>query len=446
MLLLIVALIGMFQVKDAVLSQMGASSGSDPTEAYICDRLLQSLSVLSACSNEQMREDYHVVLTALAPDPKDRMLEPVAKRLGITRYTHPQDPFVQSRERRAVIDAMMETVIGHGLKVGQDVVCKHGSGVLKSFDEETGHCEVELNIDGVQQVIAYESTGKRARADRSKPGRGGGEVRHKPVSFRPTRRARATRALSDATRKLVTEFYTARCATSPCARDHVRKKIGPNVYITAPLLILLSTYRELYSDFCTEHTGLRVSLSQFHALRPWNLRKCKHQCCLCRICENYDLYHAGLKEVCKHVRASLEDDDDESEDDAEPMVDWRKQKLLELGELDHKSEHMKAVLHSSHQWCLNQSCTTARCGFRHIWSGQGGLRNTAVNPFTTSGAARADPLWSVKIKWQRYSMVQRDAHHTSKVHDDDDDDDYNGAGSDSRAAERLDIEDRTGHV
>ena len=100
--LLIVALIGMFEVKDAVLSQMGASSGSDPTEAYICDRLLQSLSVLSACSNEQMREDYHVVLTALAPDPKDRMLEPVAKRLGITRYTHPQDPFVQSRERRAM--------------------------------------------------------------------------------------------------------------------------------------------------------------------------------------------------------------------------------------------------------------------------------------------------------------------------------------------------------
>ena len=106
------------------------------------------------------------------------MSVPVAKRLGITRYSHPHDPFVQSRERRAVIDRMMETVIGQGLKVGQEVVCRHGSGFLKSFDDGTGQCEVELNIDGIQQVIAYESLGSKARADRSKPGRGGGRVQH----------------------------------------------------------------------------------------------------------------------------------------------------------------------------------------------------------------------------------------------------------------------------
>ena len=61
-----------------------------------------------------------------------------------------------------------------------------------------------------------------------------------------------------------------------------------------------------------------------------------------------------------------------------------------------------------------------------------------------SKAVAIDPVWKQTIQWQRYSMVHRDAHLPKKRDDDNDDAEY--GGYDARAAERLDIEDRAGHV
>ena len=131
------------------------------------------------------------------------MMEPVAKRLGIQSYTHKTDAFVQARERRAIIDAMVDRHVGEGLKEGDVVTCTHGKGTLVKYDSTTGECAVELDIDGHKHVISYESTGRTAREDRTKKGRGGGRVSHILPSFRPPPRARRVTALSDETRSLV---------------------------------------------------------------------------------------------------------------------------------------------------------------------------------------------------------------------------------------------------
>ena len=306
--LLIVSLVTMFEVKDQVLAELGMADAA--VEKYVCNRLTGALEILKNCSNESMRQDYHVVLASIAPDPTDRFSTAIANRLNISQFSHPKDPFVQSRTRRAIIDAMINKNLTDGLQVGDKVTCNHGSGILKSYNGDSGQCSVEIDVDGHKQTFLYDNPGNKARADKGKPGRGGGRVRWAAPTFRPPPRASRADSISAATKTLITEFYEANCATSPCERDQLRRRIGPGQYIYARLMIMLSTYSELYAEFKAEHPGVDVGYGSFHRLRPWNLRKAKHQCCLCRICENYDLYFAGLKAACKIL----------CEEAAEPLV------------------------------------------------------------------------------------------------------------------------------
>ena len=81
--------------------------------------------------------------------------------------------------------------------------------------------------------------------------------------------------VSEETKALIGKFYEAHCASG---RDQLRRRIAPLVWITAPLLVMCVSYRELHSDFCKEHPASKVSYKQFRALRPWNVRKAKHEC------------------------------------------------------------------------------------------------------------------------------------------------------------------------
>ena len=60
----------------------------------------------------------------------------------------PKDPFVQSRTRREIIDAMIKKNLMDGLQVGDKVTCNHGSGILKSYNGDSGQCSVEIDVDG----------------------------------------------------------------------------------------------------------------------------------------------------------------------------------------------------------------------------------------------------------------------------------------------------------
>ena len=56
----------------------------------------------------------------------------------------------------------------------------------------------------------------------------------------------------------VQTHYEAHCATSPCAKDKMRQRQATGAYLTAPVLILLTTLAALYSSFQTAHPALFV--------------------------------------------------------------------------------------------------------------------------------------------------------------------------------------------
>ena len=108
---------------------------------------------------------------------------------------------------------------------------------------------------GHKQTFLYDNPGNKARADTTKRGRGGGRVRWAAPTFRPPPRASRADSISAATKTLITEICEAICATSPCERDQLRQRIGPGQYIYARLMVMLSTYSELYAEFKAGHLG-----------------------------------------------------------------------------------------------------------------------------------------------------------------------------------------------
>jgi len=69
----------------------------------------------------------------------------------------------------------------------------------------------------------------------------------------------------------VDEFFHRVCATSPCSKDQVRKRLGPKMYLAAQKLVMMDTFKELHKQFCTEHPLLKLSEDKFRQLAPWNI-------------------------------------------------------------------------------------------------------------------------------------------------------------------------------
>jgi len=100
--------------------------------------------------------------------------------------------------------------------------------------------QLDLNVGETPHVSQFSSVGNKE---------GGARLQHLPISFaHATRKERKDRT-SDDVKEKVDVYYKAKCATSPCAKHQVRKRIGPLCYIVVPLLILMSSIGSLYKSF-----------------------------------------------------------------------------------------------------------------------------------------------------------------------------------------------------
>ena len=141
--------------------------------------------------NEELREHYRVVLTAIAPEPQVNKGDPrgmqskVAARLGIGRCNK---PFVESvMKRKEIHEAIAKK--DQPIKIGDKVLCKHGEGVVTQWTGD-GPCGVQIEIGDVVH-LSHQFP---------KPGRGkkGGKIRKLPVSFAPPPRKKRSDAIPSA--------------------------------------------------------------------------------------------------------------------------------------------------------------------------------------------------------------------------------------------------------
>ena len=239
LLTVVLDIISRYNLEDDVVGALGAATES--TAAYIVQRARSALQELKQCQSEAQRQQYRTILTALAPE--DGKAAPVAAALGVGRQKR---PFLDAMTKRADIERQIKANKKR-LQVGDDVLCRHGKGKVieldsdyESEDEATAHpCSVELVVDGHKFVLKFSRTGA---------GRGGARLHRIPVSFahgsRATRKDATTAEveqmvsacirrccgwLSGSRVTQVVDFYEAECATSPCSKDKVRKRVGPKM-------------------------------------------------------------------------------------------------------------------------------------------------------------------------------------------------------------------------
>jgi hypothetical protein len=94
-------LISRYDLSDEVAAQLGA--GADETNKHIVQRARAALQELKKCGSEQQRQEYRVVLTALAPD--HGRAGHVASALGVGRQ---KKPFLDAIKKRIQVDRMIE--------------------------------------------------------------------------------------------------------------------------------------------------------------------------------------------------------------------------------------------------------------------------------------------------------------------------------------------------
>ena len=82
---LLIALARFFQVEAELVGALSADARSRhstaTSEAYICNRLCDSLQILKRCSCDEQRVAYYAVLTAIAPETGH--MNATAERLGV---------------------------------------------------------------------------------------------------------------------------------------------------------------------------------------------------------------------------------------------------------------------------------------------------------------------------------------------------------------------------
>jgi hypothetical protein len=127
----------------------------------------------------------------------------------------------------------------------------------------------------------------------------------------------------------VKKHFETECATSPCAKDQVRMRLGTGMYLVAQALIMMGTLWALYTSLQLSYpamfpTGAAAALSftTFKSLKPWNLQQSKQKTCECKCCENFGGYEKGLARVCKLLSGELgelseEDEESSSGDDSD---------------------------------------------------------------------------------------------------------------------------------
>ena len=218
-------------------------------------------------------------------------------------------PFKDAVDGRVEIDKAAQG-LDVPLTEGDTIVCAHGIGVLVECRGPDDPCVVEIEIGDVKHDSVFGAMkGNDALS---------GCVRRPPILFsrsgarkvrkdsiQPSVKAKVTDIILSAVRDgsclLIVVFaqvqkcYEDNCATSPCMKDKVRKRLGTGFYLLAQMMVMMCTFASLYHNFKTTYPELflhqaasaighvaTLSFSAFHKLRPWNLRKTNHESCLCK--------------------------------------------------------------------------------------------------------------------------------------------------------------------
>ena len=165
---LVMAQIKELGLRDRVVDALGLKQNED--HLCVIGRLKAAISSLKQCRNEQQRQEYRLLLAAIAPEKGERMNDRVANAVGARRGGA---PFLDAIDRRVIIDqaiALQNVPIG----VGDRVMCRHGEGLLVEYSGLNSPCAVEITIEGYVHISKFTSAGKA---------KGGGRLQRVPVSF-----------------------------------------------------------------------------------------------------------------------------------------------------------------------------------------------------------------------------------------------------------------------
>jgi hypothetical protein len=401
--------------------RVALTSEQHTTDTYIVDRVKGAVSMLKNCANEEQRQHYRLALSLVAPvkkpagDPSG-MESKVAARLSVNRN---KPPFRDGVALRNQVDAdhVLLQAKGEGFHVGDAVLCRHGQGIIDEL-AEGGSVKVAIKSDGLEHVSEFSSQGNK---------KGGGRLRHVPISFAPAARKERSDTVSDAVKEKIQKAYEDHSITSPCTKDRVRIRKSTGFYVPMPALLLSASIGYVYDSFKAEHGENVVSFSTFWELRPPNLRKARHETCLCKHCESMLCYEKAMGEAWEQVQKAYGSDDAERDDagtnvgEDDPMLtNEHYQKLTKFIKLDRRIEKVKCILCKNafeHQQeaCIYSKCES--CGVKKVWSQ--GLRKELVEG--TGLKPGVHPVWLKEIQWERYKTAKDTASRSASPEAEEDD-------------------------
>ena len=164
---------------------------------------------------------------------------------------------VEGREEQATYASMYGYQKGSArlqkpLVAGDDVLSHGDPAELTSINPD-GSCVVTFRSGGGEQQVTYNSMyGKQA---------GSARLQRPPPTLAPPPRATPSNAISKETRALVDAHAKSICPESPCKRDHVRRHVGPHVWLGRQALIMLMPIYAMHAAFCVAH-GKLLSLAK----------------------------------------------------------------------------------------------------------------------------------------------------------------------------------------
>ena len=395
------------------------------TDKYIAGRIKAVLQHLKGRRTEAERQDYHVILSSIAPEENNidplhsaGMIGKVASRLGLKRNIRKSGqrrPFMQAIARRRAFDARTGATF-KGLSVGDIALSRGRLCTIHELCIDTcsgdGTCSLMFEAGGISVVKKYDSLKKKgARLHPLLP-----SLRPNPLTVR--RDAKAEEA-----RPYVVELCESEGARSPSMRDAVQRRSTTYVYEQQQALYLYARYESLHKLYLSRY-HIPIGLTLFKRLVPWYVRRAKQMTCLCSHCENFKSYNGALNDLHKLfepvvtnglVSEDVLDDDDENPEEAEDNVaqenEWggfpHLQRLLHFARCSSKSDMVKdvlckdAFLGAGKDACINGSCN--KCGFAvKVWS------NLRAHVIDVDGNVRDDapPEFQSVVSWSRASKIK----------------------------------------
>ena len=178
---LILAAISSLGLHDRIVAALGLEVNE--TYKYIVEeRLSPAVCAVKGCRTEQQRQEYRLLLNAIAPEKGKRMGERVAAAVGASRTGA---PYMDAIESRSVIDGSIK-LQGEPLATGDTVLCRHGVGTLLSYSGLDSPCSVEIKHGDHTHISNFKRASK---------GEGGGRVQRVPITFQCEARAKRCDAL-----------------------------------------------------------------------------------------------------------------------------------------------------------------------------------------------------------------------------------------------------------